>query len=167
MLPTTSPSPQRDSLTNAMLTFPRSKVLRTSWAHNAQPVFSIFFVVVQLLSFVWLFATMWSAAHQASIHQFLELAQIHIYWFNNAIQPSHPLSHPSPPAFNFSSIRVFSSESALHIRWPKHWNFSFNISPSNKYSRLISFRMDRLYLLVVQGTFKGLLQHHSSKASIP
>ena len=66
----------------------------------------------------------------------------------------------------FPSIRVFSNESALHIRWPKYWSFSFNISPSNKYSRLFSFRMDWLDLFAVQGTLKGLLQHHSSKASV-
>ena len=66
----------------------------------------------------------------------------------------------------FPSIRVFSSESVLHIRWPKYWSFSFSISPSNEYSRLLSFRIDRLDLLVVQGTLKSLLQHHSSKASI-
>ena len=66
----------------------------------------------------------------------------------------------------FPSIRVFSNESVLHIRWPKYWSFSFSISPSNEYSRLISFRIDRLDLLVVQGTLKSLLQHHSSKASI-
>ena len=66
----------------------------------------------------------------------------------------------------FPSIRVFSDESALHIRWPKYWSFSFSISPSNEYSELISFRMDRSHLLAVQGTLKGLLQHHSSKASI-
>ena len=153
ILPTTSPSPHRDSPTNATLTFPSSKVLRTSWAHNAQPVFRIFFVVVQWLSFVWLFATTWSAAHQASLHRLLELAQIHhIYWVNDTIQPSHPLSPPYPPVFNFSSIRVFSKESALCIRWPKYWNFSFGISPSNDYSGLISFRMDWLDLLAVQGT---------------
>ena len=152
-----------------MLTFPSSKVLRTSWAHNAQAVFRIFFVVVlvQSLSFVWLFATTSSAAHQASLHQLLELAQIrHIDWVNDAIQPSHPPSPPSPPAFNFSSIRVFSKESALCVRWPKYWNFNFNNSPSNEYPGLISFRMDWLDLLAVQGTLKSLLQHHSSKASI-
>ena len=72
----------------------------------------------------------------------------------------------SPPAFNPSSIRVFSNKSVLRIRWPKYWSFSFNISPSNEYSGLISFRMDWLDL-AVQGTLKSLLQHHSSKASIP
>ena len=73
---------------------------------------------------------------------------------------------PSPPTFNLSTIRVFSNESALHIRWPKYWSFSFSISPSNEYSGLNSFRMSRLDLLVVQGTLKSLLQHCTSKASI-
>ena len=82
------------------------------------------------------------------------------------IQPSHPLSSPSPPASIFPSIRVFSNESALHITWPKYWSFSFSISPSNEFSGLISFRMDWLDLFAVQGTVKSLLQHHSSKASI-
>ena len=82
------------------------------------------------------------------------------------MQPSHSLLSPSPPALNLSSIRVFSNESALRIRRPKYWSFSFNISPSNKYSGLISFRMDCLDLLAVQGTLKSLLQHHHSKASI-
>ena len=89
-----------------------------------------------------------------------------IHHVGDAIQSSHPLSYPSPPAFNFSSIRVFSKESVLHIRWPKYWSFSFNISPSNEYSRLISFRMDWLDLLAVQGTLKTLPQPHNSKASI-
>ena len=84
----------------------------------------------------------------------------------DAIQPSHPLSSPSPPALNLSQNQGLSNESALHIRWPKYWSFSFNISPSNEQSGLISFRMDWLDLLAVQGTLKSLLQHHSSKASI-
>ena len=83
----------------------------------------------------------------------------------DAIQPSHPLSSPSPASI-FPTIRVFSNESALHIRWPKHWSFSFNISPTNEHPGLISFRMDWLDLLAVQGTLKSLLQHHSSKVSI-
>ena len=83
------------------------------------------------------------------------------------MQPSHPLSFPSPPAFIFPSIRVFSNESALHIMWPKYWSFSFSICPSNEYSGLISFWMDWLDLLAVQGTLNSLLQHHSSKASVP
>ena len=96
-------------------------------------------------------------------HQLLEFTQIHVHWVGDAIQPSHSLSSPSPPTL---SIRVFSNESALCIRWPKYWSFSFNISPSNKYSGLISFRMDLLDLLAVQETLRSLLQHHRSKASI-
>ena len=99
-------------------------------------------------------------------HQLPEFTQTHVHEsvmpFNHLI-----LCHPlflSPSIF--PSIRVFSNESALHIRWPKYWNFSFNISPSNEHSGLISFRMDWLDLLAVQGTLKSLLQHHSSKASI-
>ena len=99
-------------------------------------------------------------------HQLSELAQTHDNWVGDAILPSHPRSSPSPPAFSLSSIRVFSSESALHIRWPKSWRFSFSTNPSNEYSGLISFRMDWLDLLAVQGTLKSLLQHHNSKASI-
>ena len=82
-----------------------------------------------------------------------------------SVMPSHPLSSPSP-AFIFPSIRVFSNESALRIRWPKDWSSSFSISPSNEYSGLISFRMDWLDLLAVQGTLKSLLQHYGSKASV-
>ena len=96
-------------------------------------------------------------------HQLPESTQTHIHQVSDAIQPSHPLLVPSPPAFNLSSIRVFSNESALHIRWLKYWRFSFNISPFSEYSGLISFRMDWLDLLAVQGTLKSLLQHHSSK----
>ena len=83
-----------------------------------------------------------------------------------SIQPLHPLSSPSPPPSIFPQIGVFSNESLLCIRWPKYWSFSFSISPSNEYLGLISFRMDWLDLLAVQGTLKSLLQHHSSKASI-
>ena len=99
-------------------------------------------------------------------HPFLELAQTHAHQVTDAIQPSHPLSSPSPPPFNLSQHQVFSNESVPHIRWPKYWSFSFSISPSNEYSRLISFRIDRFDLLAVQGTLKSLLQHHISKASI-
>ena len=100
------------------------------------------------------------------LHHLLEFVQTHVHRFGDATQPSHPLSSPSPLALNLPSIRVFSDESVLCIRWPKYWSFSFNISPSNEYSGLISFRMDLLDLLTVQGTLKSLLQHHSSKASI-
>ena len=99
-------------------------------------------------------------------HQLSELAQIRVHWVGDAIQPSHPLSSPSPPAFNLSQHHGLLHESLLRIMWPKYWSFSFNISPSNDYSGLISFRVDWLDLLAVQETFKCLLQHHSSKASI-
>ena len=90
----------------------------------------------------------------------------YVYHISDSIQSFHPPSSASPPAFNLSSIRVFSNELVLHIRWPKYWSISFSISPSNEYSGLISFRMDWLDLLALQGTLKSLLQHHSSKASI-
>ena len=98
-------------------------------------------------------------------HQLPGFTQTHVHRVGDAIQPSHPLPSPSPPAFNFPSIRVFSNESVLHIRWPKYWSFSVSICPPNEYLGLISFRMDWLDLLAVQGTLKSLLQHHSSKAS--
>ena len=99
-------------------------------------------------------------------HQLPELAQTHVHRVSDAIQQSHPLLSPSPPAFNLSQHQGLSNESALRIRWPKYWSFSFNISPSSEYSGLISFRIDWFDLLAVQGTLKSLLQHHSSKASI-
>ena len=124
---------------------------------------------VQLLSRVRLFATLWTTAHQASLS------------IINSWSPPKPMSIESVIPSNhlilcypllllpsiIPSIRVFSNESVLCIRWPKYWSFSFNISPSNEHPGLISFRMDWLDLLVVQGTLKNLLQHHSSKASIP
>ena len=99
-------------------------------------------------------------------HQLPEHAQTHVLWASDAIQPSHLLSSPSPPAFNLSQHQGFSNESVLRIRWPKYWNFSFSISPSNEYSGLISFRVDWFYLLAVQGTLKSLFQHHNSKQMI-
>ena len=84
-------------------------------------------------------------------HQLPEFSQTHVHWVGDAIQPSHPLSSPAPPALNLSSIRVFSNESAVHIRWPKYWSFSFNISLSNEHPGLISFRMDWLDLLQSKG----------------
>ena len=95
-------------------------------------------------------------------HQLPELTQTHVHQVGDAIQPSHPLSSPTPPTFNLSHHQGFF----LRIRWPKYWSFSFNNSPSNEYPGLISFRMDWLDLLAVQGMLKSLLQHHSSKASI-
>ena len=97
-------------------------------------------------------------------HQLPEFTQTHVHRVSNAIQPSHPLSSPSPPALNLSQHQGLPNESALHIRWPKYWSFSSNISPSNEHPGLISFRMDWLDLLAVQGTLKSLLQHHSSKS---
>ena len=99
-------------------------------------------------------------------HQLPKFTQTHVHWVSDAILPSHPLSSPSPPALNLSQHQGLSNETVLHIMWPKYWSFSFNISPSNEHSGLISFRMDWLDLLAVQGTLKSLLQHHSSKASI-
>ena len=112
--------------------------------------------------------TPWTAAYQASMFityswSLLKLMAIKSVMPSNHLILCRPLL--LPPSI-FPSIRVFSNESALRNRWPKYWSFSLNISPSNKYSRLISFRMDWLDLLVVQGTLKSLLQHHSSKASI-
>ena len=97
-------------------------------------------------------------------HQLLESTQTHVHWVGDAIQPSHPLSPPSPPALSLSQHQ--GNESVLLIRWPKYWSFSFNISPCNEDPGLISFRMDWLDFLAVQGTLKSLLQHHSSKASV-
>ena len=99
-------------------------------------------------------------------HQLPEFTQTHFHRVRDAIQPSHPLSSPSPPAPNPPSTKVFSNESTLHMRWPKYWRFSFSIIPSKEIPGLISFRMDWLDLLAVQGTLKSLLQHHSSKAPI-
>ena len=99
-------------------------------------------------------------------HHLPKFTQTHVHWVSDAIQPFHSLSSLLLPPSIFPSIRVFSNESVLCIRWPKNWSFSFNLSLSNEYSRLISFRTDWLYLLAVQRTLKSLLQHHSSKASI-
>ena len=127
-----------------------------------------FLVVVQLLSHVHHFVAPWTAACQASLsftisQSLLKLMSIESVMPSNHLILCHPLLlWPSM----FPSIRVFSNESVLHIRWPKYWSFSFRIGPSNEYSGLISFRIDWLDLLAVQGTFKSLLQHHSSKASV-
>ena len=110
-------------------------------------------------------ATPWTSTGQASqsITDSWSLLK-HVHWVGDAIQSSHPLLSSSPPAFNLSQLQGLFQWG--HIRWPKYWSFSFSISPSNEYSGLISFRMDWLDLLAVQGTPKSLLQHHSSKASI-
>ena len=123
---------------------------------------------VQLLSHVQLFATLWFTAHQASLSITNSWSSLKLMSIESAMPSSHLiLCHPLlllppiPPR-----IRVFSYESTLHMRWPKYWSFSFSISPSNEYPRLISFRMDWMDLLADQGTLKSLLQHYSSKASI-
>ena len=118
---------------------------------------------VQSLSHVQHFATPWTVACH---RQLPELAQTHAHQVGDAIQLSHLLLLPFLLPSIFPSIRVFSNESVLHIRWPKYWGFSFSISPSNERSELISFRVDWFDLLAVQGSLKSLLQHHSSKASI-
>ena len=127
----------------------------------------VLFSSVQSLSRVQLFATPWTAAHQASLsitnsRSLLKPMSVELVMPSNHLILCHPLLPPSI----FPSISIFSNESVLRIRWPKYWSFSFSISPSNEYSELISFRMDCLDLLAVQGTLKSLLQHHSSKASI-
>ena len=123
---------------------------------------------VHSLSHVWLFATPWTAACQASLSirnswSLLKLMSIELVMTSNHLILCWPLLLPLSI---FPSISFFSSESALHIRWPKYWSFSFSISPSSEYSRLISFRMDWFDFLAVQRTLKSLLQHHNSKASV-
>ena len=126
------------------------------------------FSSVQSLSRFWLFVTPWIAAHQASL-SITNSRSLHKFMSFESVMPSNHLilcrSLLLPPSI-FHSIRVFSNESALRMRWPKYWNFSLSISPSNEHPGLISFRMDWLDLLVVQRTLKSVLQHHSPKAPI-
>ena len=124
--------------------------------------------VVQSLSRVRLFATPWTAARQASLPFTISWSLLKLTSIASVLSSTHLiLCRPLllPPSI-FPSIRVFSNESALRIKWPKYWSFSFSISPSDEHSGLISFRIDWFDLLVVQGTLRSLLQHHSSKASI-
>ena len=107
-----------------------------------------------------------SAPGASAHHQLPERAQTHVHGVSDAIHPLIPCRPRLLPPSVFPSIRGFSNESILHIRWPKYWSFGFSISPSNGYPGLISFRMDWLDLLAVQGTLRSLLQHHSSKASV-
>ena len=129
---------------------------------------SVQFSSFQSLSRVLLFATPWTAAHQVSLSLTNSRSSLKLIFIESMMPFNHLiLCRPLlPPPSIFPRIRVFSNDSVLHIRWPKYWSFSFRISPSNEYSGLISFRMDWLNLLAVQGTLKSLLQHHSSKASI-
>ena len=140
---------------------------------NQNLKFRLFFfqfssVSVQLLSHVWLFATPWIAARQASLSITNSWSSLRLTPIESVMPSNHLilccsllLLPPIPP-----SLRVFPNESTLHMRWPKYWSFNFNISPSKEILGLISFRMDWLDLLAVQGTLKSALQHHSSKASI-
>ena len=126
------------------------------------------FSSVQLLSHVRFFVTPWIAACQASLSITNSQSLLKLTSIESVMPSNHLLLHRPlllPPSI-FPSIRIFSNESGLHIRWPKYWSFGFNISPSNQYSGLISFRIDCFDLLAVQETLKSLLQHHSSKASI-
>ena len=153
-----------------LLTLPHSvTLLAVHWM--PAPVYQLLYacyVVVHSLSRVRLVTTPWTAARQASLP--FHLPELKLTSIESAMPSNHPiLCHPLLllPSI-FPSVRVFSNESVLHIRWPEYWSFSFSISPSNEYSALISFRMDWLDLLAVQGTLKikSLLQHHSLKASI-
>ena len=139
-----------------------------SWWSSFHTPTSVQFSSVQSLSHIRLFVTPWIAACQASLSitnswSLLKLMSIELVMPSSHLISCCPLLLLPPIP---SSIRVFSSESTLRMRWPKYWSFSFSISPSNKHPGLISFRMDWLDLLAVQGTLKSLLQHHSSKASI-
>ena len=124
--------------------------------------------VVQALSRVWLFATPWTAAHQASLSITDSWSLLKLMSIESVMPPNHLIlcRHLLLPPSIFPSIRAFSNELALHISWPKYWSFSFSISPSTEHPGLISFRMDWLDLLAVQGTLKSPLQHHSSNTSI-
>ena len=126
------------------------------------------FISVQLLSHVQIFVTPWTTAHQASLSITNSWSLPKLTSIDSVIPSNHLiLCHPLLLLLSiFLSIRAFSNESSLCIRWPKYWSFSINISPSNEHSGLIFFRMDWLNLLAIQGTLKRLLQHHSSKASI-
>ena len=154
--------------------FPSCKILKLNHFFNgilyllwSSILYSVQFNSVQSLSHVRLFVTPWTAVHQVSLSITTSWRLLKLMSSKSVMTSKHlilccPLLLPSI----FPSIRVFSKESVLHIRWPKYWSFSFSIKPSNEYWGLISFRMDWLDLLAVQGTLKNLLQHHRSKAPI-
>ena len=151
-----------------MVTYSSILAWEIPWTEEPGRLQSQFSSVAQSCPHESLFVTSWTTAHQASLsitnsRSFLKLMSI------ESVLPSNHLILCFPLFFLpsiFPSIRVFSSESVLHTRWPKYWSFSFSISPSNEYSGLISFRMDWLDIFAIQGTLKSHLQHHSSKASI-
>ena len=157
----------RINLTNTAISISELKIRRNLKVFSYIQSFPIF-SSVQSLSPVWLFATPWIAAHQASLSTMNSWSLLTLM-FTESVMPSNHLILCCPlfllPSI-FPSIKVFSNESVLHIRSPKYWSFRFNISPSNEHPGLISFRMDWLDLLAVQGTLKSLHQNHSSKASI-
>ena len=144
------------------------KLNKPQYKHQIRKLIMIIqFSSVQSLSHVWLCSSMNCSTSGLPVHyQLLGITQTHVHRVSDAIQPSHPLSSPSSPALNPSQHQSFSNESTLCIRWPKFWSFSFSIIPSKEIPGLISFTMDWLDLLAVQGTLKSLLQNHSSKASV-
>ena len=148
-------------------TFLQRRHIDDQWA-NEKTQYCLLFSSVQSLTRIWLFATPWTAARQASL-SITNSWSLPKLMFTESMMPCNNLilCHPLLPLTSvFPSIRVFSNESALHSKWPKYWSFSFNISASNEHPGLISFRMDWLDFLAVQVTLKSLLQHHSLKASI-
>jgi len=159
-------APSRFSMTICSVKEWMSSVMYVFHGHDIMLMLQ--FSSVQSFSRVWLFVTPWTAAHQASLsitnsQSLLKLMSIETVILSNYLVLCCSLL--LPPSI-FPSIRVFPNESVLRMRWPKYWSFSFNISPSNEHSGLISFRRDWLDLLAVQGTLQSLLQHHTSKASI-
>ena len=139
--------------------------LITSATYSCVACFSLSISSLQSFISVPLFVTPWTAAHQASLSITNSWSSLKLMSVESVMPSNHLiLCHPLLPPSIFPCIRVFSNESVLHIKWPKYWSFSFNISPSSEYSGLISFRMDWLDLLAVQGTLMNLLQHCSSKA---
>ena len=148
------------------------RILQINYLSSVQLLpdsYEVFFtsVSVQSLSHVWLFVATWTAARQTTLSIINSWSLLKLMSIRSVMPSKHLICLPLflPPSI-FPSIRVFSNDSVLRIRWPKYRSFSFNISPSNEHPGLISFRMDLLDLLVVQGTLKSLLQHHSSKASV-
>ena len=161
------PTPLPETLKHSQASLPWSLVGSQLLSHESWCAQN-FICSVQLLSHVRLFATPWTVECHASLSittswRLLKLMSIESVMLSNCLILCCTLL----PSSAFHSIRVFSNESVLHIRWTEYWSFSFSISPTNEYSGLISFRMDCLDLLAVQGTFKSLLQHPNSKASIP